>query len=263
VSLVALDADTGKLRWSYQQVPHDVWGYDVASPPVLFELARGGKAVPAVGQASKLGWFYVHDRVTGELLLKSQPLVPQKNLFAQPTAEGTEIHPAAFGGVSWSPAALDPVNGRAFVAGLHWPMRYTLHEAPAEGGRPALRYTSMEPVATERWGLLSAVDVATGTLRWQHRTPEPLVGGVLATAGGLVFTGEGDGYVDALDAATGRVLWRHRCAAGANAPPITYAIDGVQYLAIAAGGNPLFGFKTGQTLQVFALKEEGPRSGAP
>jgi PQQ-dependent dehydrogenase (methanol/ethanol family) len=263
VSLVALDAETGKLRWYYQQVPHDVWGYDVASPPVLFSLLRDGKAVPAVGQASKLGWYYVHDRVTGELLVKSEPVVPQKNLFALPTSEGTEIHPAAFGGVSWSPTALDPVNGWVFVAGIHWPMRYTLHEAPAEGGRPALRYTSMEPVAKERWGLLSAVEVATGKVRWQHRTPDPLVGGVLATAGGLVFTGEGDGHFDAFDTATGRVLWRYRCAAGANAPPITYEVDGVQYVAIAAGGNPLFGFKAGQTLVVFALKEEGPRSSAP
>lgn len=258
VSLVALDADTGRLRWHYQQVPHDLWGYDVASPPVLFDLERAGKVVAAVGQASKLGWYYVHDRVSGELLVKSKPVVPQKNLFARPSAEGTEIHPAAVGGVNWSPTAFDPVSGLAFLAGIHWPMRYTLHEAPAEGGRPALRYSSMEPVATERWGLLSAVDVATGEVRWQHRTPEPLVGGVLATAGGLVFTGEGDGHVDALDSATGQVLWRHRCAAGANAPPITYELDGVQYLAIAAGGNPLFGFKAGQTLEVFALEAAGP-----
>jgi len=257
VSLVALEADSGRLRWYHQQVPHDVWGYDVASPPVLFDLARGGKTVPAVGQASKLGWFYVHDRVTGELLVKSKPVVPQKNLFARASVEGTEIYPGAVGGVNWSPTALDPVSGLAFLAGIHWPMRYTLHEAPAVDGHPALRYSSMEPTGTERWGILSAVEVATGELRWQHRTPEPLVGGVLATAGGLVFTGESDGHLDALDAATGQVLWRHRCEAGANAPPITYEIGGVQYLAIAAGGNPLFGFKAGQTLVVFALEEAG------
>ena len=261
VSLVALDAATGKLRWQYQQVPHDLWGYDVASPPFLFDLVRGGKKVPAVAQAGKVGWLYVHDRATGELLVRSEPLVPQRNLFALPTAEGTEICPAAFGGVNWSPAAVDPANGWAFVAGIHWPMRYTLHEAPAEGERPALRYTSMEPVMKERWGLLSAVDLATGKLRWQHRTPEPLIGGVLATAGGLVFFGEGDGHLDALDAASGRVLWRHRCPSGANAPPITYEVGGVQYVAIAAGGNPMFGFKAGQTVIAFALGGEGSAPG--
>jgi PQQ-dependent dehydrogenase (methanol/ethanol family) len=253
VSLVALDVETGKPRWHYQQVPHDVWGYDVASPPVLFDLVVAGRKVPAVGQASKLGWFYVHERTTGKLLLKSEPLVPQKNLFARATPGGTEIYPAAVGGVNWSPAALDATNGWAFVAGIHWPMRYTRNEVPAAENQPALHYATMEPTAAERWGILSSLDVATGRIRWQHRTPEPLVGGVLVTAGGLVFTGEGDGHLDALDAATGQVLWRYRCAAGANAPPITYAVDGVQYVAIAAGGNPLFGFKTGQTLYAFAL----------
>jgi glucose dehydrogenase len=260
VSLVALDAATGALRWHHQQVPHDLWGYDVASPPVLFDLDRGGRKIPAVGQASKVGWLYVHHRMTGELLVKSEALVPQKNLFARPTAEGVEIFPGAVGGVNWSPAAVDPVSGLAFAAAVHWPMRYTLHEAPAAGGRPPLRYTSMEPVARERWGILSAIDLATGKLRWQHRTPEPLLGGVLATAGGLVFVGEGDGHLDALDAATGRVLWRHRCPSGANAPPITYEVDGVQYVAVAAGGNPMFGFKAGHTLVAFA---RGPAVAAP
>jgi PQQ-dependent dehydrogenase (methanol/ethanol family) len=257
VSLVALDAATGALRWHHQQVPHDLWGYDVASPPVLLDLSRGGAKVPAVAQASKLGWLYVHDRVTGALLLRSAPVVPQRNLFAPPTPEGIEIAPGAFGGVTWSPAALDPARGWAFVAGIHWPQRYALHEAPPQDGHRALRYVSMEPAGGERWGTLSAVDLATGELRWQHRTPEPLVGGVLATAGGLVFTGEGDGHLDALDAATGQVLWRRRLAAGANAPPVTYQVDGVQYLAIAAGGNPLFGYKAGRTLTVFALGSPG------
>jgi len=253
VSLVALDATSGKLRWFYQQVPHDVWGYDVASPPVLFNVERNGRQIAAVGQASKLGWYYVHDRETGELLLKSDAFVPQNNMFAHATAQGTRIYPGVFGGVSWSPSAVDESNAVAYVAAMHWPVVYTLHETPAKGDKPAIRYSAVESTDEARWGLISAVDLNSGHLRWQHKTPEPLIGGVLATAGGLVFTGEGNGNVDALDASSGKLLWQYKCDAGANAPPITYEIDGVQYIAIAAGGSQIFGFKQGDALRVFAL----------
>jgi glucose dehydrogenase len=253
VSLVALDAATGKVRWHYQQVPHDVWGYDVASPPVLFDLMRDGEKIPAVGQASKLGWFYVHNRETGELLLKSEAFVPQQNMFTHATEQGVRIHPGVLGGVNWSPSAVDESTQTAYVAAMHWPVKYTLHNTPAEGDKPAIRYSALEPLDEARWGLLSAIDVSTGKIRWQQRTPDPLVGGVLATAGGLVFTGEGNGHLDAIDAKTGRVLWQAQTDAGVNAPPVTYEIDGVQYIAVAAGGNQIFGFKQGDTLLVFAL----------
>jgi glucose dehydrogenase len=253
VSLVALDAATGKLRWYYQQVPHDVWGYDVASPPVLFDLERDGKKIPAVGQASKLGWFYVHNRETGELLVKSEAFVPQENLFAHATEQGVRIYPGVLGGVNWSPAAVDEQAQTAFVAGMHWPVKYTLHVTPAEGGKPAIRYSALEPLDEDRWGLLSAIDLQTGKLRWQHKTPDPLVGGVLATAGNLIFTGEGNGHLDAIDATNGQVLWQDKTEAGVNAPPMTYEIDGVQYIAVAAGGNQIFGFKQGDELKVYRL----------
>lgn len=255
VSLVALDAATGKVRWHYQQVPHDVWGYDVASPPVLFDLMRNGKKIPAVGQASKLGWFYVHNRETGELLLKSEAFVPQQNMFTHATEQGVRIHPGVLGGVNWSPSAIDQSTQTAYVAAMHWPVKYTLHNTPADGDRPAIRYSEMQPLDEARWGLLSAIDLGTGKLRWQHHTADPLVGGVLATAGGLVFTGEGNGHLDAVDAASGKVLWQAKTAAGVNAPPMTYEIDGVQYIAVAAGGNQIFGFKQGDELKVFALKQ--------
>lgn len=254
VSLVALDVNTGRRRWHYQQVPHDIWGYDVASPPVLFDLDRNGDRIPAVGQASKLGWFFVHRRDTGELLLRSDPFVPQDNLFSRATPDGVRIHPGVVGGVNWSPAAVDERSGLAFVAALHMPMKYTLHDTPAKGDKPAIRYSVLEPIEEPRWGLLSAIDLSTGRIRWQHRTEQPLVGGVLATAGGLVFMGEGNGDIDAFDATNGKLLWRHRCEAGVNAPPITYSIDGVQYVAVAAGGNQLFGYKQGDYLKVFALR---------
>ena len=255
VSLVALDADTGKLRWHYQQVPHDVWGYDLASPPVLFDLKRDGRTIGAVGQASKTGWFYVHDRATGELLLKSDAFVPQSNLFVHATREGTRIYPGVMGGSNWSPSAVDEQAQRAFVAAMHMPVRYTLHETPASDGSPAIRYTASEPINEPTWGLLSSIDLKTGKIAWQQRTPEPLVGGVLVTAGGLLFTGEGNGNFDAFDSANGKLLLHYHADAGVNAPPITYQVDGEQYVAVAAGGNQLWGFKQGDYLLVFKLKK--------
>jgi alcohol dehydrogenase (cytochrome c) len=253
VSLVALEVETGRIRWYHQQVPHDVWGYDVASPPILFDLPMDGGTVKAVGQAGKTGWFYVHDRRTGRFLFKSEPFVPQENLFARPTREGVRVAPGAAGGASWSPAAYDPRTGLVFVAALHMPMRYTVKERPAEGGRPAQRYTVTSPTDEPRWGTLTAIDTRTGTIRWQRRTEQPLVGGVLATAGGLVFVGEGNGYLDAFDAATGGLRWQFQCGAGVNAPPIAYEIDGTQYVTVAAGGNPLFGYPAGDAVITFAL----------
>lgn len=253
-SLVALDARTGKLIWHYQQVPHDRWGYDVASPPILFELERDGKKIPALAMASKMGWVYVHDRRDGHLLYRSDPFVPQENLFALPTAAGVVIAPGAFGGASWSPGALDPGSLVMFQPAVNMPTRYSVREGTRpDGTRYQYDVVDLESV---RRGTLTAIDLAhDGHFRWQLDMDEPMVGGVLATAGHLVFTGVGHDDFAALDSASGRRLWTYHCEAGVNAPPITYAIDGRQYVAVAAGGNALLGLKQGDTLQVFALPE--------
>ncbi|HMW22218.1 MAG TPA: PQQ-binding-like beta-propeller repeat protein [Burkholderiaceae bacterium] len=254
VSLVALDARSGRVKWHYQQVPHDVWGYDVASPPVLFDLPTRTGTVAAVGQASKTGWFYVHDRASGELLFKSEPFVPQQNLFTPPSAAGVRIAPGAIGGANWSPVSFDAGTGLAYVAASHVPMRYTVKEMPATADRPALRYSSLETIDEPNWGTLTAISTReAGRIRWQVKTDTPLVGGVLATAGGLVFSGEGNGHLSAFDAASGERLWQFQCGAGVNAPPISYEVNGVQYVAVAAGGNANFGFRQGGALVVFAL----------
>ncbi|MDP2248492.1 MAG: PQQ-binding-like beta-propeller repeat protein, partial [Nitrosomonadales bacterium] len=176
VSLVALDIDTGKLRWYYQQVPHDLWGYDVASPPALFKLRLNGKQIKAVGQASKTGWFYVHDRRTGQLLFKSEAFVPQENLFAKATTEGTRIFPGILGGSNWSPISVDEAKQQVFVAGIHAPIKYTLHETPGKDGAPPIRYAASEPLEEERWGLLSAINLVDGKILWQQKTEQPLIG---------------------------------------------------------------------------------------
>ncbi|MDP3304155.1 MAG: PQQ-binding-like beta-propeller repeat protein, partial [Methylotenera sp.] len=253
VSLVALDTETGKIKWHYQQVPHDVWGYDLASPPVLFDYEKDGKKIAAVGQASKTGWYYINDRATGQLIMKSDAFVPQKNLFAKATTEGTVLYPGILGGSNWSPSALDEQNQTSFVAGIHAPIKYTLVEEPAKNGLPAIRYASSEPTKDPRWGVLSAINLTTGKMRWQVKTEQPLMGGVLATRGGLVFMGEGDGKLNAYNSNTGNLLWQAKVDAGVNAPPISYEIDGVQYVAVVAGGNAIFGFPAGDNVLVYAL----------
>jgi alcohol dehydrogenase (cytochrome c) len=257
VSLVALDAKTGKLVWHFQQVPHDMWGYDVASPPTLFEATVDGKPVPAVGQASKLGWYYVHDRRDGRLLFKSEAFVPQENLFARPTAEGVRVTPGPAGGSNWSPASLDARRGLVYVAGMHIPMIYRTAEMPADGDKPAVPYFTIEPALEANWGTLTAIDLSNkGRIAWQTKMEQPLVGGVLATAGGIVFTGEGGGDFSAFDAKAGTKLWSFNCGAGVNAPPISYEIDGKQYVAVAAGGSQIWGFRQGGAVIVFGLADE-------
>ncbi|MCX8255006.1 Pyrrolo-quinoline quinone [Beijerinckiaceae bacterium RH AL1] len=254
VSLVAVDAETGKLKWGFQQVPHDLWGYDVASPPSLFDLTIDGKRVPVVGEASKIGWYFVNDRATGKLIYKSEPFTPQTNLFATPTPDGVTIAPGVGGGSNWSPAAVDDAHDTVYVASMHLPARFKTAELPAVGGKPPVKYTTADPADVPRFGTLTALDLAhQGKILWQEKTPQPLVGGVLATAGGLVFTGEGDGDFDAFDAKTGQKLWHFVCGAGVNAPPITYSVAGKQYVAVAAGGSLIWGYPQGDALMVFAL----------
>lgn len=251
-SLMAIDARTGRYLWHYQQVPHDLWGYDVASPPVLFDAVVDGVTVPALGQASKLGWFYVHDRRDGTLLWKSEPFIPQENLFARATPEGVRIAPGAAGGANWSPVALDASRQRAFVAAMHMPMIYSLKTLPAQGDQPEQPYFMLEPSDEPRWGVLAAVDLARGgELAWSTQTEQPLIGGVLALASGVVFTGEGDGHLSAFDANSGERLWKFQCGAGVNAPPIAYRLNGKSRIAVAAGGSQIWGYPQGGAIVVF------------
>ncbi len=253
-SLVALDMRDGRLVWFHQQVPHDRWGYDVASPPVLFDLPQpgGGSALPAVAQASKLGWVYVHDRRDGRLLYRSEAFVPQRNLFAPPTRAGVTIAPGIAGGANWSPGAYDPASGWLYVPAIDMPTRYTLRDGQASDGS-ALPYVASE-FGSERGGTLTALDLHDGgRMRWQLRFDEPLIGGVLATAGGLVFAGVSQQRFAAFDGRSGQLLWQARLSAGVNAPSISYRVNGRQYVAVAAGGNALFGTAQGDELTAFAL----------
>ena len=166
-SLVALDVNTGSVRWHYQQVPQDVWGYDVASASILFDATVNGATIPAVGIADKTGWFYIHDRRSGELLYRSEPLVPQQNMFARPTSDGVVISPGSFGGVSWSPGSFDPMSRTMYLAAIHKPTRLTLNYAAEVHGRVPFISTDIA-LDEPSWGTLSALDTdKNGKLRWQ------------------------------------------------------------------------------------------------
>ncbi|MGH1417724.1 MAG: pyrroloquinoline quinone-dependent dehydrogenase [Hyphomicrobiaceae bacterium] len=254
-SLVAVDVKTGMTKWHYQQVPRDLWGYDVASTSVLFDVNHKGTSVPAVGVAGKTGWFYVHDRRNGRLLYRSEPFVPQFNMFKAPTPQGVTAAPGSWGGASWSPVSFDPSNGFVFIPGIHKPTKYRTQIGQGTNGPVTFILTEIakdEP----SWGTLSAIDTwAGGKLRWQIKTDQPLIGGVLATAGGLVFMGEGDGHFSAFDAKDGQRLWKFNAGAGVNAPPVSYRVGSTQFIAVAAGGHSLLRTPSGSALIAFSLPE--------
>ncbi len=253
-SLIALDADSGKLRYYYQYIPHDVWDLDATSPMILFDVKdASGRTVKAVGHAGKTGWYYIHDRATGKLIRRSQAFVPQENMFAQPTAQGTRMLPGANGGSEWSPAAYSPRTRLVYVLGLHQPMHYITKTSPLEKGKLWLGSAFVAIPGEEQWGTFTAIDTDTGKITWQAKTEQPMIGGALATAGGLVFAGEANGLFKAYDDATGQVKWEFQAGAGVNAAPVTFEVDGEQFIAVAAGGNFQIKAPYGDSLLVFGL----------
>jgi len=253
-SLVAIDLDTGKYKWHYQYIAHDIWDLDAVSPPILVDVRdTDGHMIPGVIHGGKTGHVYVHDRRTGRLIRFSQAMIPQENMWTLPTAEGARMLPGANGGVEWSPMAFDPQTRLAYAANLHQPMTYQVEDASYPGGKLWLGGAFKTIASEAQWGKLVAVNIDTGKIAWSYKTEQPLIGGVLVTAGGLVFNGEGNGLFRAFDASTGKMLWEFQCGAGVNAPAVSYTIHGKQYVAVAAGGNTQIDFKRGNTVVVFAL----------
>ena len=252
-SIVALDLATGKLRWYFQELPHDAWDLDATSPVVLVDVRdASGRVVPAVAQAGKTGWVYVVDRATGRPIRRSDAFVPQENMFARPTKEGVRMLPGANGGSEWSAPAYSPETGYLYVLALHQPMFYKARPEPLTP--PAFWLGgAFIPTGEPEYGLLVAVDLNTGRVAWRQRTKDPLIGGALATAGGLVFIGTRDEHFLAYDARSGQQLWSYTAAAGVNAPPVSYAVNGRQFIAVAAGGNYQINAPRGAELLAFSL----------
>lgn len=255
-SLVAIDLDTGNYLCHYQYIAHDVWDLDAVSPPILTDVAdNNGNMVKGVLHGGKTGYIYVHRASDCSLIRYSEPMVSQENRWVLPTKDGARMLPGANGGVEWSPMAIDPNQGMAYAINLHQPMTYHVEETPYPEGKLWLGGAFKVIADEEQWGNVTAVDYHTGKIRWKVKTEQPMIGGILATGGGLVFTGEGNGLFKAYNSTTGELMWQDKAKAGVNAPPSSYNVDGDQYIVVGAGGNVQLDYKRGNEIIAYKLKK--------
>ena len=295
-SVLAVNAKTGAYAWHFQEVHHDIWDYDAASPVVLFDTMINGQPRKGIAQAGRTGWIYILDRTNGKPLIgveeravsqeprqktaKTQPfplgdaIVPQ---CAEPMpASGYEkagcifeafweepvlIQPSGIGGTNWAPMSYNPETGSFYVSGT---IRTSAFARYGDTYKLGLRYTGgtqAAPIGSPMSGTFTAIGGNTNKIVWQHKTPYRVGqgGGSTTTAGGLVFRGEPDGNFLALDAKTGQELWRFQTGFGADAPPAVYEVNGEEYVAIATGGNQSQLSANGDAVWVFSLKGQlGP-----
>jgi alcohol dehydrogenase (cytochrome c) len=172
--------------------------------------------------------------------------VPLENIFPRPTLQGTRSSPGTRGGANWPPPAYSPHTGLMYVLGSYVPMLFVIDTTVKTGKNgEAFKNAHFTKLPDSlHFGIFSAIDVATGEIRWQKRAPGNLMfGGAVATQGGLVFYGDIEGYLNGLDAETGETLWRDRAAKGNLGPPISFQVDGRQRLAIVSRrGITVYGF---------------------
>jgi len=292
-SIMALNAKTGEYAWHFQEVHHDLWDYDAASPVVLFDTVIDGQPRKGIAEAGKTGWVYILDRTNGKPLIgideRPVPQEPrQKTAKTQPYPRGdatvpqcadpvpdlktgcifqpfwdepVAIQPSGQGGTNWSPMPYSPDTGYFYVPGT---IRTSVFERFPRHYRPGNIYTSGSQEAafhTPLAGTFTAIDGRTNKIAWQQKMPYRMGGGSgsTVTASGLLLRGEPDGNFAVLDAKSGEVLWKFQTGFGADAPPIVYEVDGDEYIAIATGGNSIQRDATGDAVWAFSLKGQvGP-----
>src|SRR5580704_679072 len=245
-SMVALDADTGKLRWYFQTTPHDVHDWDTCQIPVLFDAAVAGKPRKLIANANRNGFYYVLDRTNGAFIAgkpfakltwasglddNGRPLALPDN---EPSEKGTLVWPNLNGATVWFSPSYNPVTNLFYVAVREIGGIYFKRHAEYKPGTLFAGGAENELPIDDTWGEIRALDPTTGNLRWEFKLHTPPWAGVLSTAGGLVFSGSDEGNFYALDAATGKPLWDFQTGSQIIANPISFAIDGRQHIAIVA-----------------------------
>lgn len=267
-STVALNPETGKIVWHYQETPADVWDYDGVNEKILVDLKIDGKEVPALMTASRNGFIYVLNRQTGKLI-SANPFVevnwasrvdlatgrPVENPEKRPLLNkwAKDVCPSVFGGKEWMPMSYSPVTGLVYIPAIEACMNIMNKEEEKVPGKFYLGTDmQMDPVAARpHQGRLMAWDPIAQKQVWTVNEDLPLLGGTMNTDGGLVFYGNVKGMLHALDSKTGKQLWKFNVGTGMTQSPITYMIDGKQYVAVVAGrikGPPSFMGKKGEAV---------------
>ena len=245
-SLLALDADSGKLNWYFQFTKHDEHDWDATQVPILIE--SNGKRL--IAHANRNGFFYLLDRTNGKLVSanaygkvtwsdgKDAEGRPVGKKESSPTPEGHTVCPGALGTTNWMAPSFDSQTGLFYVTAREQCDIFSTAPQPYEAGHAyygSAYFPSDE--AEPYWGALRALDPGSGQVKWEFRHISPTWSGVLATAGGLLFTGDAEGNLIALDAATGKPLWHFQMGGAVYASPMAFAVDGKEYVAIAAGSS--------------------------
>ena len=291
-SMVAVDVHTGEYRWHFQQVHHDLWDYDAPNPVIIFDMELNGEIRQAVAEASKTGWVYILDRITGEPLIgiEEKPVPQLAEQFTAPTQphpvgdafipqfidvapEGTQlvnqgriftpflyepvlVQPGLAGGANWAPSAYYPARQTMYVCASESSVALFMEETEVleEHGTETWTGGNFGGSSRRTTGIVAAIDMTTNKLMWQYRWNDACYSGFLSTAGDLVFVGRSDGRLTALDSDTGMQLWEFQTGAGMNAPAISFERDGTQYIAAYSGGNLFQGSPRGDSLWLFSLE---------
>jgi alcohol dehydrogenase (cytochrome c) len=249
--VLAIDADSGKLKWYFQFTPHDLYDYDAQETPVLADVEEKGTLRRLLLQANRNGFFYVLDRTNGKFL-RATPFV-KKLTWATgvdasgrpvlsgrvPTKQGTQICPGILGATNWFSPSYNPATGFLYVMALENCQVFFSKPKAFTQGETYYGTGTKTPPDEHSQKILLALSVADGKETWRY--PQAgrgsSWGGTLSTAGGLVFFGDDSDSLEAVDAETGKPMWHFNTGQSFSASPMTYAIDGVQYVAICAGSD--------------------------